>query len=314
MEKRKYKVLFAGTPDFAVPILSALVRIQSIDVVGVLTQPDKPAGRGYHLIESPIKRLARRYKLPIYQPLTVTDPSSIELLSGLSLDVVVLAAYGELIPKKLLSLPRCGWLNVHASLLPRLRGASPIQHALLEGYTETGITLMKMVEKLDAGPVIAKSVILVDKDDTAGSLHDKLALLGAKCIEEYLIAYLTDWRPITEQDHEQATYCKKIRSSDARIDWHASADEINRLVRAMNPAPGAFTQFDGNQVKIFAIETFQHEVIGPPGTVGGVGAHLVVSSGTRPLHILSLQLPGKKKVTGAEFINGHRNILPFSFV
>ncbi|MFH1236277.1 MAG: methionyl-tRNA formyltransferase, partial [Parcubacteria group bacterium] len=151
MEEKKYKVLFAGTPDFAVPILTALVRVKSIDVVGVLTQPDKPAGRGYHLIESPIKKLARRYKLPIYQPVTVADPSSIELLSGLSLEIVVLAAYGELIPKKLLSLPRCGWLNVHASLLPKLRGASPIQRALLEGYTETGITLMKMVEKLDAG-------------------------------------------------------------------------------------------------------------------------------------------------------------------
>ncbi|MDH3806456.1 MAG: methionyl-tRNA formyltransferase, partial [Gammaproteobacteria bacterium] len=238
------KVLFAGTPEFAVASLQALVG-SGVVPCAVLTQPDRPAGRGKQLSASPVKQFALEQDVPLMQPVTLRDAAVVAELVALEPDIMVVAAYGLILPESVLEIPRAGCLNVHASLLPRWRGAAPIQAAILAGDAETGVCLMSMVAGLDCGPVYASTAVSIGDNETAGELHERLASLGAGLLVRHLGAIVDGELSPKQQIEAQATYAPKIRTSDAAIDWQRRADELERLVRAYNPVPGAWFMLDG---------------------------------------------------------------------
>jgi methionyl-tRNA formyltransferase len=294
------KVIFAGTPDFALRCLEALVDLGRVPVA-VLTQPDRPAGRGRRLTESPVKRYAKTRQIRIIQPRSLRAADVQDGLKALQPDIMIVAAYGLLLPQSVLDIPRRGCLNVHASLLPRWRGAAPIQAAILAGDTRTGVSLMAMTAGLDCGPVYIRESVSIGVDETAGQLHDRLATLGCELLERNLDSILDGKLSAEEQDETLATYAHKIRRDDAALDWQRSAIELERCIRAYNPAPGAYFDLDG-----IAIKCWQAAVSGsvdaPPGTVVAAGAEgIVVSCGDGSLKLESLQRPGKRAVTAREF-------------
>jgi methionyl-tRNA formyltransferase len=296
---------FAGTPEFAVPALDALE--QAYRVCAVFTQPDRPAGRGQSLHASAVKTLAAERGLPVHQPASLKSPEELELLRGLQLDVLVVVAYGLILPPAVLECPKLGCINIHASLLPRWRGAAPIQRALLAGDSKTGVTIMRMEAGLDTGPTLASREIGIGARDTAKTLHDRLAGVGAGLIVEVLKDLSRG--PILEvpQPPDGVTYARKIDKAEASIDWRQDAVQVWRHVRAFNPWPVAETRLNGTQLRIWDAELHDGAVRAPPGTVLAA-AHdgIDVACGLGVLRILRLQLAGRKALSPREFLTGQR--------
>ena len=295
------KLAFAGTPEFAAVSLAALLAARH-EVTLVFTQPDRPAGRGLKPQPSAVKRLALEHGLSVLQPATLKDPAAAGALAAARAEVMVVAAYGLLLPRALLALPPRGCVNVHASLLPRWRGAAPIQRALLAGDSETGVTIMQMDEGLDTGAILLARAIPIAPQDTTGTLHDKLAALGAQLLVEALAA-----NPAPRaQDAAAATYAPRIDKREAEIDWARPAADIERQVRAFAPLPGAQTALDGAVLKIWRahVERGTH---GAPGTVSAAGADgIIVACGADALRITELQRAGGKRLAAQAFLSGSR--------
>jgi methionyl-tRNA formyltransferase len=299
------RVIFAGTPEFALASLSALVE-SGITPCAVLTQPDRPAGRGKRLTESPVKRYAAEHGIPVLQPVTLRDQLAADEIAAFEPDVLIVAAYGLILPQNVLDIPRAGCLNVHASLLPRWRGAAPIQAAILAGDETTGISLMAMTAGLDCGPVYVTSELQIGEQETAGELHDRLALLGGQLLVTHLDDILDGRLNPKEQDEAQASYAGKIEKQDAELDWSQSADSLVRRVRAYNPVPGAYffvrnqTTQEQDERELLRIKCWRAAVTrasdSPPGTVLQCDRDgLVVACGEGALAIGELQLPGKRR-------------------
>jgi methionyl-tRNA formyltransferase len=301
------RIIFAGTPDFAAEALAALMNTPH-EILAVYTQPDRPAGRGRKLKPSPVKQLALEHQLPVLQPTSLKTAESIEELRAFNADVMVVAAYGLLLPPEVLNLPRYGCLNIHASLLPRWRGAAPIQRAILAGDSQTGITIMQMDAGLDTGAMLLKKSCPITQEDTSASLHDRLAVLGARTIVEAL-NQLSKLKA-SPQDESQVTYANKLSKSEALIDWHSSAEELARRVRAFNPWPVAQTTVNGQTLRIWAAEpqTQQAEV-----TAGVVirddKQGIDIACGKGVLRITRLQPAGSKPMDAAAFLNGRPDML-----
>ncbi|HEX2792030.1 MAG TPA: methionyl-tRNA formyltransferase [Steroidobacteraceae bacterium] len=302
------RVAFAGTPDFAVPTLRALADSPHA-LVGVLTQPDRPAGRGRELTASAVKRLALELKLPLAQPATLQDPETLSLLGHWAPDALVVVAYGLMLPPAVLARPRLGGINIHASLLPRWRGAAPIQRAILAGDTETGITIMQIDTGLDTGAILAQQRVPIQAATNSQQLHDQLAQLGADVLLATLqLAEGGLLRPKAQPD-QGVSYASKIDKAEARIDWWRSATEIERQVRAFNPRPVAETQWQGQQLRVWQAQPAcdtraagAHDDFPQPGNILGL-AHeqLLVQCGQGRLALTKLQLAGRRIVTAREF-------------
>jgi methionyl-tRNA formyltransferase len=295
------RTAFAGTPQFALPALEALRAHHQI--VGVLTQPDRPGGRGRHLTASPVKRAALAARLPLAQPATLRSEAARRQLADWAPEVLVVVAYGLLLPPEVLALPRFGCLNIHASLLPRWRGAAPIQRALLAGDTESGVSIMQMDSGLDTGPVLLQRRLAIAAGATGGSLHDALAPLGAAALLEALAALAAGTQPPSvPQPAAGATYAPKIAKSEARIDWTKDAAHIERQVRAFNPWPVAETHLDGAQLRILEAKSLENGAKShDPGTIVGVsGESMIVQCGSGRLAVTQVQRPGRKPVSAGD--------------
>lgn len=294
------RIIFAGTPPFAAAALNALADAGH-DIALVLTQPDRPAGRGMKLMPSAVKQAALARGLPVSQPPSLKSPEAQTELRAVDADVMVVAAYGLILPQAVLDLPRFGCLNIHASLLPRWRGAAPIQRAILAGDLETGITIMQMDAGLDTGAMLSKTVVPIRDDDTAASLHDVLAVAGASAIVAALANYAT--LVPAAQDDAQATYAAKLSKDEAQLDWRQPADALTRAVRAYNPAPGAWTLLDGAPLKVWMAATATGA--GDPGTVLRADAEgLVVACGSGALALREIQPAGSKRMSAVAFLAG----------
>jgi len=296
------RLVFAGTPEFAARALAALLHAGH-EVVLVLTQPDRPAGRGLRLVPSPVKALAQERGLEVYQPVSLKDPATLALLGSLGVDAMVVAAYGLILPEPVLALPRLGAINIHASLLPRWRGAAPIQRAILAGDSCTGISIMQMDRGLDTGPLLATESLAIAAADTSAVLQDKLAELGARMIVAVLARLERGELRAEPQAAAGASYAAKIAKAEAGVDWSEAAPVIERKVRAFNPLPGASTMIRGVGLKIWRAVVSPAE--GTPGTILEAGAKgIVVACGTGSLRVLELQRAGGKKLAAAQFLAG----------
>lgn len=298
------KVIFLGTPEFAVPILEAL-KSSKHEVVAVVTQPDRPKGRKLVLTPSPVKEKALQLNLPIYQPENVSDEAFIETLKKVQPDVAVVAAYGQIFRKNLLGLPQRGCWNVHTSLLPRYRGALPIERAILAGDPETGISIMKMGPGLDDGPVLKQVTVPISQNATAGEIEGELADLGAKLMTETLEIIESGSFELEEQDDTQASYAAKLKKEEALIHWNNKAELIHNQIRALNPHPGAYTIWNDKRLKIWRSEIIE-EKSSEPGKVLRVEKELLwVGTASKVLSLKEVQLPGKKVFSIAQFLSGH---------
>ena len=294
------KVLFAGTPDFALASLRALVE-KGVVPLAVLTQPDRPAGRGKKLTASPVKQYADEQEIPLLQPTSLRDASVIAELQSLEPDIIIVAAYGLILPQEVLDIPTRGCLNVHASMLPRWRGASPIQAAILAADSSTGISLMSMTAGLDCGPVFLSESIDIAAEETAGELHDRLAELGGRFLAENLAAIVAGEMEAIEQDESQATYAGKITTADATLDWSESANDVCLKVRAYNPAPGAHFKLEEERVKCWRASTADGAREKPGTVLLADRDGIVVSCGDGAVVMHELQRPGKGRVSAHEF-------------
>ncbi len=300
-------IVFMGTSEFAVPVLEALLALSPTvgQVVGVVTQPDRPAGRGQKLMPPPVKTTAVAANLPLYQPASLRRTTSVAPIAAWQPDLIVVAAFGQILRPHLLTLPTLGCVNVHASLLPRWRGASPIQHALLAGDEATGITLMQMDVGLDTGAMLVWEALTIGAEDTAVSLHDRLAALGGQMIGRHLPAILAQTLHPVPQDETSATYAPLIKKEDGRLVWTDTAVSLDRRLRALTPWPGTFTFWEGELLKIHtAVGRPHHNSQLPPGTVWRDGPDILVQTGQGSLALGQLQLAGKKAVSSQDFVHG----------
>jgi len=299
------KIVFAGTPDFSVPALDALLA-SGHAVVAVYTQPDRPAGRGRKLTASPVKARALEHGIPVHQPLSLKSPDEQQRLATLAPDVMVVVAYGLLLPPAVLAIPRLGCVNIHASLLPRWRGAAPIQRAILAGDAETGVTLMQMEKGLDTGPMLATLRCPIGPADTAETLHDRLAALGAEALVPTLERLDRGELTAEPQDDAQACYAAKLDKAEAVLDWQRPAVELERQVRAFNPWPVAQTGFQERVLRVWQARALDEQHTAAPGTVLRAGkAGIDVAAGRGVLRLTSVQLPGKRPTDAAAFLNAY---------
>ena len=297
------KIIFAGTPEFAVPALAALIKAGH-EIVMVLTQPDRPAGRGMKLRASPIKQLALEHELPICQPESLKPEAVQATIAAMECDVMIVAAYGLIIPTTILNMPQKGCYNIHGSLLPRWRGAAPIHRAILAGDKETGVTIMEVVPKLDAGAMVSKGRMPILASDTTQSLHDAISNMGAKLMVEAMQTLQeTGHLAAEEQDESLVTYAHKVEKAESVLDWNKSAVELSRQIRAFNPFPVATTQFKGETCRIWFANAIEGQ--GMPGEVVELGNTIQVACGEGLLEIIELQMPGAKRQTAQQFIQGH---------
>ena len=303
------RLVFAGTPDFAATALKALIA-DGHTIVGVYSQPDRPAGRGRKLQPSPVKQVALDHEIPVFQPETLKTPEAQKQLADLNPDVMIVAAYGLILPKAVLDIPTHGCLNIHASLLPRWRGAAPIQRAIAAGDYETGITIMQMDEGLDTGAMLLKSLTAIDDSDTGGSLHDRLAELGGNAIIKALELLQKGELTGEPQNDELACYASKLSKTEGHIDWATDATVIERLVRAFNPWPGTYTDLGDQRIRIHEARALVTTSDGLPGTViqrDREGIDIACGNGT--LRITRLQLPGSRAQSVNDLINGGKELL-----
>ena len=297
------RILFWGTPEFACVPLRALLG-EGYEVVGVVTQPDKPQGRNRTLSAPPVKEIAVQEKIPVFQPSTPRDPEFLEILRVMQPDVSVVVAYGHLLPDEVINLPRMGTLNIHASLLPALRGAAPIQAAIREGLHETGVTIMRMVRELDAGPVIHQARTPIQDDETYGELQMRLAELGAMALIEALTLMSVGAAKEVPQDSALVTYAPKVTREMARIDWNRSGLEVARTIRAYDPKPAAYTSLNGADVKLFGASAVANSSDAQPGTVVLTSDTLVVACGEGAVSIADVQPSGKTRMRASDWSRG----------
>ncbi|WP_100912358.1 methionyl-tRNA formyltransferase [Pseudoalteromonas spongiae] len=296
------RIIFAGTPDFAAQHLDALIKSHH-DVIAVYSQPDRPAGRGKKLKASEVKQLALTHDIPVYQPENFKSDEAKQQLADLNADIMVVVAYGLLLPKVVLETPNLGCINVHGSILPRWRGAAPIQRAIWAGDAETGVTIMQMDEGLDTGDMISIATCPIEAADTSASLYSKLAELGPTALVDTLATIADGTATPEKQNDELANYAKKLSKDEANIDWHMPAQQIERNIRAFNPWPICFTQMQGNTVKIYAAELV--EKTGNPGEILAADkTGITVATTEGALKITQLQPQGKKPMSAQDFLNG----------
>lgn len=296
-----------GTPEFAVPSLQVLLDGED-PVVGVVSQPDQPSGRGMALHAPPVKVLAEAHHIPVFQPHKLRTPEALAQLQTWRPDLIVVAAYGKLLPNDVLNLPPLGCINVHASLLPKYRGAAPIQWALARGESATGVTIMNISERMDTGDILLQRSLPITADDTGGSLHDKLSRLGAEALREALVLLKKGELIGQPQNEAEATYAPMIKKEDGRIDWTTDAAAIERRMRAFTPWPSVYTTFNGKLLKVFKarVEASNARLALAPGSVAEVSpVHVLVETGNGWLSLLEVQLEGKKRMSIEEFLRGH---------
>lgn len=299
------KVIFMGTPDFSVGTLKALIQAGH-EVVLAVTQPDKPKGRGKAVAFSPVKEEALAHGIPVFQPRRIREPEAVSELRGYEADVMVVVAFGQILPKEILDMTRYGCINVHASLLPKYRGAAPIQWAVIEGEEVSGVTTMQMDEGLDTGDMIQKTGIVLDEDETGGSLHDKLAEAGAALCVETLEKIENGTAEFTKQGESPTAYARTLDKKLGNIDWHRPAVEIERLIRGLNPWPSAYTMWDGRMMKLWEADVVQEDSCMEPGTIVRVDKKaFCVQTGKGELKVLALQIPGKKRMDADAFLRGY---------
>jgi len=297
------KIIFAGTPEFAVPALSGLIKAGH-EVVMVLTQPDRPAGRGMKLRASPIKQLALENDLKVYQPASLKPEDVQATIAAVPCDVMIVAAYGLIIPTTVLNMPKRGCYNIHGSLLPRWRGAAPIHRAILEGDHETGVTIMEVVQKLDAGAMVSKARVPILETDTTQSLHDVLSNTGAILMVEAMQTLQTAGHLAAEtQDEALVTYAHKVGKSESALDWEGAAVVLSQQVRAFNPFPVATAKFRGETCRVWFAKAIEGSA--KTGAVSALGATIDVGCGDGLLQIHELQMPGSRRQTAQQFIQGH---------
>lgn len=301
------KAVFMGTPDFAVPTLQKMIDM-GIEVTAVVTQPDKAKGRGKKVIYSPVKECALAHDLPVYQPVRIRkEPEFIQTLRDMQPDVIVVVAFGQILPKEILDIPRLGCVNVHASLLPKFRGAAPIQWSIIDGEEVTGVTTMLMDAGLDTGDMLLKAEIPMDPKETGGSLHDKLAAVGGELLEKTLIGLEAGTIVPEKQDDSQAgEYARMLDKELGHIDFNQPAVVIERLIRGLNPWPSAYTYIDGKTLKIWEAEVLDRNYGCEYGEVAEVTRNcLIIQTGIGALSVKSVQLQGKKRMDIAAFLNGY---------
>ena len=300
------RIVMMGTPDFAVPSLKALIR-EGYEVVGVFCQPDRPKGRGHKLAACPVKEEALRAGIPVFQPEKIKSPEGLAMLRSLEPDLCVTAAFGQLLSRECLAVPRFGTVNVHASLLPRHRGSAPVHYSIICGDKETGITTMMTDVGMDTGDILMKASTRISEDDTAGTLTRKLSLLGAELLIETIGAMENGTLERTPQDESRATYEPKLTRETGRIDWTQKAREIDRLVRGTDPWPGAFTTSGEETMKIFAVQRIAGKPEAEPGTVLSADAKsgLAVACGDSVLELLEIQMPGQRRMPARDYLRGH---------
>lgn len=309
MSKQDLKIVFLGTPEFAVPTLKALVD-ENLKPFLVITQPDKPSGRKKELTPPPVKVFAQKSGLEIKQPKNKKELA--EIFSDIEVDVCLLVAFGMIIPQEVLDKPKHGFINIHPSLLPKYRGPSPVQAAILNGEKKTGVTIMKLTAEMDAGPIITQQEVDILESENAQTLRTKMAQIGARAVVDILPNYLADKVKLTEQDDNEATYCKIIKREDGKIDWSKKALEIINQFRAFTPWPGIFTYLGDKRLKITDLSllggNFDRNL--PSGQVFlGPNKELCVMAGDQPLVIDKVQLEGKKESLGKEFLNGRKDLV-----
>lgn len=306
MNQKIYKTIFFGTPDFAVPVLEALTSLPFIDLELVVTQPDKPVGKHHTLNAPPVKVFAEQHDIPVSQPIGIRGEEFELEIKKDTPDVIIIVAYGKIIPKNLLAIPKHGWLNVHASLLPKYRGASPIQGALLAGETETGVTLMQLDADLDTGPIITQKQIAIGENETPDTLHSKLSNLGKTIIRDSLLPYLKgDIKPEPQPKNSPTPITTNIKKTDGRINWAQPAEVIERKVRAYTPWPSAFCYWDDKRLKIIKALVAQLPTELPHGKVWQHENSIIVGTGQEGLQLKTVQLQGKKAMPIDNFLKGH---------
>ncbi|MDD6858050.1 MAG: methionyl-tRNA formyltransferase [Lachnospiraceae bacterium] len=299
------RVVFMGTPDFAVPVLEALTESKH-EVVAVVTQPDKRKGRGKEMQCTPVKTAALNHGIEVYQPAKVKDEEFQNVLRDINADVIVVVAFGQILPPSIIHMPKYGCINVHASLLPKYRGAAPIQWAVIDGEKETGITTMQMDEGLDTGDMMLKEVVPVDEKETGGSLHDKLAACGGKIILETLQKVEDGTVTYTKQDDSKSNYAKMLDKNLGKIDFTKKAVEIERLIRGLNPWPSAYTKLNGKTLKIWDADVLEGENETPGKIVNITKDQIWISTGEVILAVNELQLEGKKRMNTEDFLRGYK--------
>jgi methionyl-tRNA formyltransferase len=301
------RVLFWGTPEFAAPPLRALIG-EGFEVVGVVTQPDKPQGRAREIIPPPVKQIAVEEEISVFQPKNARDPELLEKLNVLQPDISIVVAYGHILPQKIIDLPRLGTLNIHASLLPALRGAGPIQAAIRQGLSETGVSVMRVVPALDAGPVLLQASMPIFDDEAFGELQNRLSELGALTLIEALTLLNIGKAKETTQDESRATYAPKVTRESSRINWRDSAIEISRLIRSSDPKPGAFTKTPKADVKLFEPKVMDG-IEGEPGEVLKVTGELVIACGVDAVRINEVQPSGKTRMSAHDWVRGRGTVV-----
>lgn len=303
MKPENIRTVFMGTPDFALGTLEGLIAA-GCNLVGVYTQPDRPKGRGKKLAAPPVKALALQHQIPVFQPPKMRDPQAVEQLQGLRPDLIVVVAYGQILPKAVLDIPQHGCINVHASLLPKYRGAAPINKSIIDGETETGVTTMHMDVGLDTGDMLVKRSLAIGADETAGQLHDRLALLGRESMEETLKRLCAGELLAEKQDDALSNYAPMMKKEDGLIDWQQPASVVHNLVRGLDPWPAAYTHLAEDVLKIAATSVVG-DLSGAPGTVLQADADGVrIACGSGALLVRELQLPGKKRLAAGDFLRG----------
>ena len=301
---KRLRTIFMGTPEFAVPCLARLAEIS--EVVGVVTQPDKKRGRGQKVTPSPVKAFADAHGLSVYQPQRIREEEFIEKLAQLASELIVVVAFGQILPQRILDIPPLGCINVHASLLPRYRGAAPMQRCLMAGESMTGVTTMFMDAGLDTGDILLRKEVPIDTDMTLETLHDTLSGIGAELLENTITALTEGTLTRTKQDDSVSCYADMLTKETGKIDWHKSAVELHNLVRALDSWPGAYAQIEGKTYKNWRTRVLDGKPEGVPGEIiRRTEEGLVVATGAGAIEILELQAPGKKRMAVVDYLRGH---------
>jgi len=299
------KIVFMGTPDFSVPVLQRILK-EGYDVIAVVTQPDRPVGRKKVLTPPPVKVEALKHNIPVYQPEKIRERAQLDEILALQPDLIVTAAFGQILPKELLDAPKLGCINVHASLLPELRGGAPIHYAILEGKKETGITIMYMAEKLDAGDILTQVVVPITEDDNVGTLHDKLSAAGSDLLSETLPKLIRGELTPIPQDDSKATFASNIKREQEKIDWSLDGESIYNKIRGLNPWPVAYTMLQGKVLKIWNSQKVVSNKEGQPGEIIGIedDGFIVKTGNNIAIKAIEIQPAGKKRMTSLDFLRG----------